>query len=149
MMGALEARFLRELAERFPKVVRRASGFDWLSFSDARLREACRCYLYGFFRAAVLVAAAAVEARLKEVGHVKSLESYAALAKSVFGIAGTIKYDDARVSALTDLFTRRNAIAHEGIEPTAEDAERALELVRDTLEEIAEWDGEKRDESAL
>ena len=65
---ALEARFLKELMERFPKVVKRAAGFDWLPFSDPQLREAIRCYLYGFFRAAILVAVAALESRLKKIG---------------------------------------------------------------------------------
>ena len=37
---ALEARFLKELMERFREVVKRAAGFDWLPFSDPQLREA-------------------------------------------------------------------------------------------------------------
>ena len=64
---AVEARFLKELAERYPKVVKRATSFDWLSFSDPQLREAVRCYLYGFFRATILIAVAALEMRLRTV----------------------------------------------------------------------------------
>ena len=138
LRSALEARFLRELAERFPKVVTRAAEFDWLSFSDATLREASRCYLYGFFRSAVLVAAAALETRLKEVGSVEYLDNYPGLVDSVFGIAGTVRNDPARCNALKDLFKLRNNTAHNGVEPSREGAEAALLLVRDTMEEIAE-----------
>ena len=35
----------KELAERYPKGVKRASDFDWLSFSDLQVWEASRCYL--------------------------------------------------------------------------------------------------------
>jgi hypothetical protein len=140
LRGALEARFLRELAERFPKVVTRAAEFDWLSFSDATLREASRCYLYGFFRSGVLVAAAALETRLKEVGSVEYLDNYSGLVDSVFGIAGTVRNDAVRCRALKDLFKLRNNTAHNGVEPSREEAEAALLLVRDTMEEIAALD---------
>jgi hypothetical protein len=134
---ALEMRFLRELAERFPKVVKRASEFDWLSFSDPQVREASRCYLYGFFRAAVLVAASALEDRLKTVTGVEILERYDVLVDSAFGVAGVCGSDPAKALALKELFKLRNRIAHSGIEATQEDAARALDLVRETFESLA------------
>ena len=135
---ALEARFLKELMERFPKVVKRAAGFDWLPFSDPQLREAIRCYLYGFFRAAILVAVAALESRLKKIAVVERLENYEWLVDFVFGDAGVCGKDAVRVSALKDLFRLRNKVAHEGAEPKREEAEGALVLVRSTIETLAQ-----------
>lgn len=83
---------LKKLAERYPKVVKRASDFDWLSFSDLQVWEASRCYLYGFFRAAVLVAASALEDRLKTVACVTEFNSYDNLTDSAFGVAGAPRW---------------------------------------------------------
>jgi hypothetical protein len=139
---ALEMRFLRELAERFPKVVKRATEFDWLSFSDPQIREASRCYLYGFFRAAVLVSAAALEDRLKSITGIETLATYDALVDSAFGVAGTSGFDPARALGLKELFKLRNRIAHSGAEATQEDAARALDLVRETFETLAAQTGD-------
>jgi hypothetical protein len=136
--AALEGRFLKELSERFPKVVDRATGLDWLSFSDPQVREACRCYLYGFFRATVLVAAAGLEARLKKVGCVEVVSTYDALVDSVFGLAGACGADAARSSALKEVFRFRNRIAHDGAEPQRDEAAQVLDVVRDTLEALTE-----------
>lgn len=38
-----------------------------MEFADPQLEEASRCYLYGFSRAAVVLAVAAVETQLKRV----------------------------------------------------------------------------------
>ena len=135
---AFEARFLRELAERFPKVVGRACTFETLSFSNPQLREATRCYLYGFFGAAVLVSVAAVEARLKSVARVDRVDGYHGLVDAVFGAAGACGDDPATASALKDLFALRNRVAHDGVSPSAERAGEALILVRNTLERLVE-----------
>ena len=123
----LEARFLCELTEKFPKVVKRAAEFDWLSFRDPQLREATRCYLYGFRRAAILVAVATLERCLKTVaGNGK----FPALVDSVFG-------DDVVLArALGDLYLFRNVVAHEGREPQQEETTNALILVRDTISKL-------------
>jgi hypothetical protein len=139
---ALEMRFLKELSERFPKVVKRATEFDWLSFSDPQVREASRCYLYGFFRAAVLVSASALEDRLKTLTGTDILERYDVLVDRAYGIAGASGSDPARALALKELFKLRNRIAHSGMEATQEDAARALDLVRDTFENLASESGD-------
>jgi hypothetical protein len=134
---ALDARFLQELVERYPKAVKRATAFDWLSFSDPQVREASRCYLYGFFRAAVLSAAAAVESRLKRIALLERFESYDILVDSVFGPNGVMEHDHARATALKDLFKFRNRVAHDGKEPLSNEAARLLLLVRETFETLA------------
>ena len=135
---ALEARFLKELIERFPKVVKRAAGFEWLPFSDPQLREAIRCYLYGFFRAAILLAVAALESRLKKIAVVERPENCERLVNLVFGDAGVCGKDEVRARALKELFRFRNKVAHEGEEPRREEAEKALDLVRSTIETLAQ-----------
>jgi hypothetical protein len=135
---ALEAKFLKELTERFPKIVERAATFDWLSFADGQIREASRCYLYGFFRATVVIAAAAVEKRLKGIARIAWLESYEALISAVYGPAGTQGEDRARAGVLNDLFALRNLIVHQGHEPQAEEATKALDSAREVLDSLAE-----------
>lgn len=132
---ALEARFLWELTEKFPKVVKRAAEFDWLSFRDPQLREATRCYLYGFRRAAILVAVAALERCLETVAGDKKLD-FAALVDSVFGIAGVCDYDVMLARTLKDIYRLRNDVAHEGREPQQEEATNALLLIRDTIAKL-------------
>lgn len=117
LRGAFELRFLKELAERFPKVVGRASEFDdCLSFYSPQLREAVRCYLYGFFSAAILVSAAALDVRLNAVAHVDGIVPYPVLVAAVFGVAGVLGHDPVLAAALEELFRYRNDVAHHGIE---------------------------------
>ena len=52
------------------------------------------------------------------------------------GDAGVCGEDEALASAVKDLFRFRNRVAHGGVEPTREDAERDLVLVRDTIETL-------------
>ena len=130
---ALEALFLRELTERFPKVVNRAAVFeDWISFRDPQLREAYRCYLYGFWSAAFLVAVAALEGRLKKCAGGERGNTYEKLVDLAFGDAGVCGKDAVCASALKELFKHRNKVAHEGVEPTREETADALNLVRGT-----------------
>jgi hypothetical protein len=134
---ALQGNFLKEFTDLFSKVVGRAATFDCLSYSDSQIREASRCYLYGFFRAAVLTACAAVEGRLKSLAPVKLGKSYyARLVDASFGAFGAAGHDAVRVAALGRMFALRNDIAHRGNEPTAEEATGALDLARGTLESL-------------
>jgi len=137
LKSAFESRFLKELAERFPKVVERAADFDdWLSYYSPHLREAVRCYLYGFFSASILVAAAALDVRLNTIAHADEVVSYKALVAAVFGVAGVLGRDSALASALEHLFEYRNKVAHGGVEATREKAVEVLLLVRGTLDRI-------------
>ena len=135
---ALEARFLKELIERFPSVVKRAEGFEWLPFSDPQLREAIRCYLYGFFRAAILLAVAAIESRLKKIAVVERPDNCERLVDLVFGDAGVCGKDAVSASALKELFRLRNKVAHDGADPKREAAEKALDLVRSISETLTQ-----------
>lgn len=137
LRSAFELRFLKELAERFSKVVERAADFDdWLSYYSTHLREAIRCYLYGFFSASILVASAALDVRLNTIAHTQDVVPYKALIAAVFGVAGVLGHDPALASALENLFEYRNEVAHGGVETTREKAVEVLILVRGTLDRI-------------
>jgi hypothetical protein len=150
--GALTGRVLRDLVDRYPKIVHRASEFttgrEWLTFHGPQLREAVHCYLYGFFSAAVVVSSAALEMRMKVVAGTDNIAGYARLVAQVFGVAGVRGEDPVLVLALGDLFKLRNKVIHDGHSVTSEDALRALELVRGALDRLGEEPDEISNESA-
>jgi hypothetical protein len=80
-----------------------------------------------------------LEARLKTLAAVERLEAYAygPVIDRVFGLAGSCGQDSVRATALKNLFALRNRIAHDGLEPEAQDVARYLELVRDTFDVLA------------
>jgi len=138
---AFELRLLKELGERFGKAVDRATTFDdWLLFYSPHLREAVRCYLYGFFSAAVLSAVAALDARMRTIAKVASSDNdaipYKQLVARVFGIAGVLGADAVIADALNALFEHRNKIAHEGAEATSEMALHAITVARGALDRM-------------
>ena len=62
---ALQKVYLKELSQLYHSIVKRAGSLDVLKFADPQLNEASRCYLYGFFRAAVILSASALETNLR------------------------------------------------------------------------------------
>lgn len=137
---ALELYFLRELAGRYPRIVKRAAALDWLSVSDPQIREASRCYLYGFNRSAVLIAAAAVEGALQAIAGDLRCQAgtpyYKPLVEAVYGSTGARQVDEARRRALLDLFNLRNKIAHGQHDTSPQEAERALDLAREVVNDL-------------
>ena len=63
-----EKHFLRELSNRYPKIVDRSEQLEPISPSDTQLEEASRCYLYGFYRASIVLSATALESYLNPEG---------------------------------------------------------------------------------
>lgn len=136
---AFERRFLREMAQKYPQVIERACGMAQLSVADPQLQEATRCFLYGFYRAAVLVCGAVVEAHLKRVSGVQRFEGYRALVASVYGPQGACP-DAVRRSQLDDMFIKaRNAVAHQAQGPKKEEAQSVLYLAREIVEHLEGW----------
>ncbi len=136
LLEAFQRALVRELLERLSKAVARASAWDWLAVRDPLLREACRCYLYGFFRATVVMAAATVEFRLRAITGTpwKAEGFYKQLAHDAFGEIGIVDKHPATAEALADLFTLRNEIIHKGAEPSVARAREAIELAREIME---------------
>lgn len=65
LSNAVEKLYLWELSGLYMKLVERASSLEVLDFLDPQLNEASRCFLYGFFRGAVILSASAVETSLR------------------------------------------------------------------------------------
>ena len=59
---------MRELSNRYPKIVDRSEQLEPISPSDTQLEEASRCYLYGFYRASIVLSATALESYLNPEG---------------------------------------------------------------------------------
>ena len=62
---AVQKVYLQELAKLYESILRRAGPLVTLTFSDPQLNEASRCYLYGFFRGAIILSASALESNLR------------------------------------------------------------------------------------
>jgi hypothetical protein len=138
---ALEKVYLEQVARLFEGVVKRAGGLDTLAFSDAQLNEASRCYLYGFFRATVLLSAGAVEKCLKDAlglgdrDHVeyKPLVDDA-LSKGKLGAPVRIGAEPVHAAYARDIFRQRNLVAHRGQEPSSNAAADLLVKAREVVE---------------
>jgi hypothetical protein len=127
--------YLREVAKKYADIIRRVGELEALKFSNPQLEEASRCYLYGFHRAAVVLAAAAVETHLKRITGKDWFAQYAELTEAAFW-AG--KLDGAHRDAATKLFTERRKVVHHAHHPTANEAADALALARDVVAGLQE-----------
>lgn len=128
--------FLRELSHKYRAILKRLVKLCPLTFEDHQLQEATRCWLYGFRRAAILLSASALEARLNHATGATRLESYKDLVDNAFAL-GTLKSPfDQRAR---DVFPMRNRVAHDDtFEPTSEDAEEVLTWSRGILTDLHE-----------
>jgi hypothetical protein len=126
-----EKRCLQEVNTIYGKMVDRLGQFDRLSFEDSQLQEASRCYLYGFFRACVILSAAALETHLKRITKINYSELYynALVSKAV----EMQKLDDAHAAFATLVFNERREVAHYNKAPDADKAAEVLDSAREVL----------------
>lgn len=152
--AAIGKTYLDELAQLFDGVVRRARPLDELEFRDPLLNEASRCYVYGFFRAAVLLSSAALEKCLKDaIGpagqdrvRFKERETKAiyaplvdeAVNQGVLGPREQFGWDPALALRSKEVFESRRNVAHRAVEPTPGEAEQVLTKTREIIEHIRE-----------
>jgi hypothetical protein len=158
---AVQKVYLREFSQLYARVVERASSLEVLDFSDPQLNEASRCYLYGFFRAAVMLAASALETNLRaalgpegmehvnqtlrsDVGRQRGFFKLlvdGADAQGLLGKRVRPGQEAALVAYSREIFTLRNAIVHEGDEPTPAVAEELLNKAREVVEFVRKRSG--------
>ena len=134
---AREKLYLREMAERYSKVVKRSELLEPLGFADPQLEEASRCYLYGFYRAAIVLAAAALESHLKTRLGVHELETYNRLVHDAW-IQGLLGEDLALAEASKKVFSQRTKVVHLEAAPVKEDAEELITLARRVVAHLVE-----------
>lgn len=146
---ATEKFYLQEVATLYRNLVQRAGGLDPLSVWDRHLNEASRCYLYGFFGAAVLLSSTAVEAALvaalpedkrppKDSGGrgFYPLLVEAAVDLGLLGPRKTIGQPPVLATAAKDVFDARNKVAHSGYNPTSDEAHELLTQARVVTESL-------------
>jgi hypothetical protein len=119
--------FLKEICEKYQRLVERAEPLESFSFHDERLEEASRCYLYGFHKAAIVLAASAVEAHLKTVTGQERFKYYEDLIK---GAEWSGVLDKVDAEAAETIFKKRNDVVHRSWKPTPKDAGEVLYLAR-------------------
>jgi hypothetical protein len=95
---------LQEVAAKYLKIVDRWEQLEWLAFDDAQLQEACKAFLYGFYRASILLCASAVESQLKRIS---GSGKYGSELIKLVEQKGQLGRDQA--SHCRDLFRKRNA----------------------------------------
>jgi hypothetical protein len=148
---AVQKVHLDQLSRLFEGIVKRAGSLDTLTFDDAQLNEASRCYLYGFLRAAVVLSSTAVEKCLREAVGEAGLERVAVNVKAkkggfysllvaeateqhVLGPRVRMGQGPVLASYSVEIFRLRNDVAHKGFEPTAAQAEELLTKARQVVE---------------
>lgn len=137
MENAREKLYLREIVERYGKILKRATLLDVLPFRDDQLSEAMRCFLYGFYRAAIVVAAAALEQQLKRATNTSDWKGFESLVNTAWRM-GYLGSDTALRDAAVNVFSQRNSVVHENWAPAKDEAERLLDCCRMVIQQLVE-----------
>jgi hypothetical protein len=125
-----EKYYLREIDTIYGKMAKRWEKLEMLSFVDPQLQEASRCYLYGFFRAAIVLCAASLEAKLKDASGMDYFEKYSEL---IDAAVKKSKLDNVHADFARRVFRERNNVAHGGADIVRESVEEVLFRARSVL----------------
>ena len=136
--SAREKLCLRELARKYGKIVDKWEQLDSLPFDDPQLEEATKAYLYGFYRASVVLSASALEARLKRSAGGDRERTYWRLVEDA---AVSLAMTPIEIEQTKGVFRFRNKVAHEGHNPSHDEAGEALCKTRDLLTRILSGKG--------
>lgn len=122
--------FLREISEKYKKLLKRLSRLNSLEYANPQLQEATHCWLYGFFRATVVLSATALEESIKTALKIEHFKTYDELVAC--GIRSNCLEPKAAGLA-RDVFADRTRVVHHNWEPSSEDAENTLVKARGIL----------------
>jgi hypothetical protein len=122
--------YLRELSFKYLSILKRLETLSPLSFADEQLNEATRCWLYGFYRATILLSASSLEEKLKKVIGDDWLKRYSNLIEKA---RNAEILDDANAEMAKRVFEWRNKVAHAHGNPGSNDARDVLAWVRGIL----------------
>ena len=132
---SLQKFYLYELSRKYEKILSRAERLSPLPFEDPQLEEATRCWLYGFYRASIVLSACALEAILKSVAGVDRFDKYEELL-NLARMQGILTGPYAE--SAWKVFSVRNRVVHKASSPGADEAEEVLALARGAIAEIRE-----------
>ena len=130
---ALQKVALLEISRKYEKLVGRWKKLKALTYEDAQLEEATRCFLYGFYRASVVLSASALEKYLKRAANIECFQTYADLVEKTQK-AG--KLNDDFTGMAKGVFQQRNKIVHDNKEPDIDLARQMLEWARLLIEHL-------------
>jgi hypothetical protein len=119
---------LRQLTNKYSKIVDRWEQLERLPFDDPQLEEASRTFLYGFYRASVVLCASAVETQLKHIVPSASADDgpFSLIQSAQAGkLIGRDLADIAK-----DLFWFRNRVVHDNLDPSHDEAKERLGIAR-------------------
>jgi hypothetical protein len=123
--------YLRELSYKYSNMLKKLESLEPLPFEDNQLNEATRCWLYGFYRATIILSACALEERLKQATETMRFDNYSDLVEgsSKIGILTGPNIEMAK-----KVFYQRNRVEHEKtFIPNSQDAGDVLAWVRGLL----------------
>jgi len=127
---------LKQLANKYSKIVDRWEQLERLPFDDPQLEEASRTFLYGFYRASVVLCASAVETQLK---HIVPSTSAVDEPRSLIDSAQGGKLISRDLSDIArDLFRFRNRVVHDDREPSHDEAKERLGIARMLVSKLRE-----------
>jgi hypothetical protein len=127
--------YLKELATKFRRLVSECSAHDPLDFHDPQLEEASRCFLYGFYRATIVLSAAAVEKYLKEATGKKS-GTYPALVDFALWSGKLGANEEFLAGPTKALFEKRNHVVHDNWNPPEHEAGEILGVARKVVDHL-------------
>jgi hypothetical protein len=119
---------LREVSKLYQKIVRRWEQLEPLTFHDPQLEEASRAYLYGFYRATVVLSTCALETLLRRLTGTEKIGKALVDEAQERGVLGGDAAD-----WTMQVFGVRNRVVHEGWPPEADDAKQVLGIARTIL----------------
>jgi hypothetical protein len=130
-----EKNCLKELANKYPKIVARWEQLEPLSFADPQLLEASKAFLYGFYRASIVLCASAVEKELKRICR-SSRDDRDSVGDLRYKLGDWLSSEDNYLCK--HLFWIRNEVVHHGYEPSSDDAKAHLGNARSLVAALRE-----------
>ncbi len=127
--------YLQELAAKFRRLLSEISAHDPLEFHDPQLEEASRCFLYGFYRATVVLSAEAVDECLKEATG-KTDGSYGDRVEFAFWKGKLGANRKLLAEPTKDLFNMRNDVVHNHRNPTEDEAGQILGMAKNVVDHL-------------
>jgi len=127
--------YLQELAAKFRRLVNEISAHDPLDFHDPQLEEASRCFLYGFYRATIVLSAEAVDECLKEVTG-KTDGSYGDRVEFAFWNGKLGANHKFLADPTKALFDNRNRVVHHKWNPTEDEAGQILGVAKKVVDHL-------------
>jgi hypothetical protein len=124
--------YLKEVCHRYEKMVDRSVELEPLPFEDPQLEEASECFLYGFYRAAVVLSAAAIETHLKAATKKEWFKQYKDLVNSARWQG---KLTNELCESAEFVFKKRN-IVHKDDPVGHDDAQEVLVQARNVINHI-------------